>query len=394
MKCSKISDLLGPYVDGELSPEERRTVEEHLRRCPACRAELEELRRIETAGRRTVPPDPGEEYWNTFLPRLRERIGSEQRRPAPAGWGRRIRRLFEPPVPWVRLAGAVAAAVLVMVIGRAFIDRRGDLVPMRSPAGRPPTDQVRTVEGDFRKEPYAGDSAAADRERERRTVVIGEAAKATGTADQDEAPAPVAPPSQPAAPPGPTDSPELLESPQPAEPPEQREEPEPTVPPETAEPPRPSEVSELSPEDRGPAGQEKTGFRTGTSTDAATDAMTAEERVDEGLPAPAISQEAAQQEEEPAARTMARSAAGPDRREQIQHWQTVIDSASGRNTLAAAHLALAESWYHLSMDEPNPENITAALEAHRTALEYAAEDSLRLLLQQRISRLNDRRPKK
>jgi len=99
MKCPKIVNLLGRYADGECSPEERRRVEEHLRKCPACRSELEELRRIETMSRQTVPPDPGDEYWNTFLPRLRQRIDRPQRRSAPAGWGRRIQQWFEPPVP-------------------------------------------------------------------------------------------------------------------------------------------------------------------------------------------------------------------------------------------------------------------------------------------------------
>src|SRR5207237_7538890 len=36
--------LLGAYFDGELSPEQRGQVEEHLRQCPACAKQLELLR--------------------------------------------------------------------------------------------------------------------------------------------------------------------------------------------------------------------------------------------------------------------------------------------------------------------------------------------------------------
>jgi len=37
---------LHAYYDEELSPEERREVEEHVQQCPACAGELEDLRRL------------------------------------------------------------------------------------------------------------------------------------------------------------------------------------------------------------------------------------------------------------------------------------------------------------------------------------------------------------
>ena len=50
---------LSAYHDGELSAEERADIEAHLRRCPACAAALERLRRlsrlVETAGRTEMP---------------------------------------------------------------------------------------------------------------------------------------------------------------------------------------------------------------------------------------------------------------------------------------------------------------------------------------------------
>ena len=41
-----IHHKLDEYYDGELSPARRRQVEAHLAECPACRAELEQMRRV------------------------------------------------------------------------------------------------------------------------------------------------------------------------------------------------------------------------------------------------------------------------------------------------------------------------------------------------------------
>jgi anti-sigma factor RsiW len=41
-----VNHLLDEYYDGELSPARKRQVEAHLQVCPACRAELEQLRQL------------------------------------------------------------------------------------------------------------------------------------------------------------------------------------------------------------------------------------------------------------------------------------------------------------------------------------------------------------
>lgn len=43
MDCNQICDLLAAYLDGEVTPEEKAKIEEHLPGCPRCRAELESL---------------------------------------------------------------------------------------------------------------------------------------------------------------------------------------------------------------------------------------------------------------------------------------------------------------------------------------------------------------
>lgn len=48
MKCEKIEELLSPYLEDELGPEEKRLVQEHLESCKECRllfSSLKETRR-------------------------------------------------------------------------------------------------------------------------------------------------------------------------------------------------------------------------------------------------------------------------------------------------------------------------------------------------------------
>ncbi len=44
MKCETVCEHLSAYLDGELSPELRTVVEDHLADCPACARQCEELR--------------------------------------------------------------------------------------------------------------------------------------------------------------------------------------------------------------------------------------------------------------------------------------------------------------------------------------------------------------
>ena len=102
MKCDDVRDLLDEYVDGELAPADRASVEEHLAGCEACRTECEELRK--TA----------------------ELVRSMPRAAAPEGLVAEVRRQIEERrqarrwviVRWSRAAGWAAAAAIVAVIIR------------------------------------------------------------------------------------------------------------------------------------------------------------------------------------------------------------------------------------------------------------------------------------
>ena len=81
MHCNEVEQQLGRYVDGELSPVDRESLQCHLESCASCRAELTELNelvsRIANPGSVTVP----EQLW--------ERIEQElQRTDARRDWQR------------------------------------------------------------------------------------------------------------------------------------------------------------------------------------------------------------------------------------------------------------------------------------------------------------------
>ena len=46
MNCEDYTELLSARLDGELTPEEEKTLEDHLNICPECRAVAEDLARI------------------------------------------------------------------------------------------------------------------------------------------------------------------------------------------------------------------------------------------------------------------------------------------------------------------------------------------------------------
>jgi anti-sigma factor RsiW len=46
MKCSQIREMISPYVDDELSPDEKRTFTSHIQGCSACKVELAEVESV------------------------------------------------------------------------------------------------------------------------------------------------------------------------------------------------------------------------------------------------------------------------------------------------------------------------------------------------------------
>ena len=69
------------YQDGELKPRRAQALESHLRGCPRCHAEFEELRRVTLLLRSLPHPARPEGYW----PHALQRAGSKIRGFSPPG---------------------------------------------------------------------------------------------------------------------------------------------------------------------------------------------------------------------------------------------------------------------------------------------------------------------
>ncbi len=105
MRCDLSIELLNAYLDNELSQTERSRVEEHLKVCAQCRAELEELK----FGDEMVRQRPVAEPSNKFLLGFENRIVA-QLRPRPRwSWIWRI-------VPIVTPVTVAAITVLVVLV--------------------------------------------------------------------------------------------------------------------------------------------------------------------------------------------------------------------------------------------------------------------------------------
>jgi len=103
MKCEDVSNELMAYVDGRASAGARRSIEDHLAGCAACRARVEEFRKVWSV----LDDAPAIEPSFGFDARLRQRIAAEPQRPRFFGFM---------PQPRLALSMALLAAMLVLVV--------------------------------------------------------------------------------------------------------------------------------------------------------------------------------------------------------------------------------------------------------------------------------------
>ena len=112
------TDRLSDYLDGELTPSERTTLEAHLASCDPCRTTLDELRRVVTNARALDDRPPTADLW----PGVAARIGLSARlKPRP------VVRRFSFTVP--QLAAASVALALLSGGAALLIGRRGTPIP-------------------------------------------------------------------------------------------------------------------------------------------------------------------------------------------------------------------------------------------------------------------------
>jgi len=108
--------LLGAYLDHELNEEQKKKVLSHIERCDSCRLLFEQYQKVDEWTTEAVNYDPGEEYWNTYGHRLRQRMESGSYRSiARDGIWARIKKQLS--VPRIRILAVSTPILLVLLIG-------------------------------------------------------------------------------------------------------------------------------------------------------------------------------------------------------------------------------------------------------------------------------------
>lgn len=107
MRCDLTIELLNAYLDNELDEKQRLSVERHLKECPQCRAELEELRGCDRLLKQREIEEPTNKFQLGFENRLLDRIRTRKR----PSWVWRLSPVLVP-------AAACALVVFVVLTNR------------------------------------------------------------------------------------------------------------------------------------------------------------------------------------------------------------------------------------------------------------------------------------
>ena len=72
MKCSQVQERLSAFQDGELKPQEREGVSDHLESCPACRERYAEMEKVWQAlgDFKEILPEPG--FYGQLVKKINE----------------------------------------------------------------------------------------------------------------------------------------------------------------------------------------------------------------------------------------------------------------------------------------------------------------------------------
>lgn len=115
MRCKRVRQLLVDYMEDVVSFRKRKAIERHLSDCEDCERELRAIEKTKQDVLSLGILERDSEFWERFNTKLSQRIAEEIPETAP-------RTL---PVPRVSAAGAVFAALLILICG-ALIYRYSD----------------------------------------------------------------------------------------------------------------------------------------------------------------------------------------------------------------------------------------------------------------------------
>ncbi len=111
MNCNRIKkQFLTDYMEGNLEPDQKTSVEDHLANCPQCREHFGEIQCIASFLKSYTVADPGEAFWD----RLSSRIYSSVNTDKPI---RRKRwKILQDWMSWKRLVYTAAPILLIFLL--------------------------------------------------------------------------------------------------------------------------------------------------------------------------------------------------------------------------------------------------------------------------------------
>jgi anti-sigma factor RsiW len=131
-------DRLSEYLDGELAPADRASLDAHLADCAECRMTLEELRGVVARAAAVTDAAPARDLW----PAVAARIGAAPHTPMSV-----LRRAFTSRLSFTLPQLAAASLALVVLSGGLVWmarsgDPRADFQPLSAQAGADPGTQI------------------------------------------------------------------------------------------------------------------------------------------------------------------------------------------------------------------------------------------------------------
>ena len=112
-ECNWFKKRLGLYLDNEIDSITKNKFEKHLSACDNCRKELFVLRELYKTGYRAFYNDPPQEYWESIIPRIKNKLGTQSRKPKVISL---FRNFFAYNNTARHIAGAAAAAAIILIV--------------------------------------------------------------------------------------------------------------------------------------------------------------------------------------------------------------------------------------------------------------------------------------
>jgi hypothetical protein len=125
--CEELKIKLTLLAEGSLANDDKATVEEHLRGCPACRASLEETRKLVAILSLSKLPEPSADFLERLPHSVYNEVASQRQKP----------RLLTLRARKFTAAAGLAAAILILIFSSVSFQNRRYETSIRSALNQP-----------------------------------------------------------------------------------------------------------------------------------------------------------------------------------------------------------------------------------------------------------------